>query len=85
MGAGNRRHQGPCSGRVYLQEDRGWGSWMGRPTWVKVLLVQIWVEPRSGKAGSVDKVGPKINAVSVPWPFHSMRGNWEGDCPRPFT
>ena len=32
LGAGNRRHQGPYSGRVYPQEGRGWGSWMGRPT-----------------------------------------------------
>ena len=33
----------------------------------------------------MDKVWPKVNAVSVPWPFHSMCGNWEGNCPRQFA
>ena len=41
--------QHPCSERVCLQEGKGWGNQLGRPTLARVLLVRRWVGPRLGK------------------------------------
>ena len=57
IGEGNMLFQHPYSERVCLQEGKGWGNQLGRPTSVRVLLVRRWVGPGEERWSSVDVVG----------------------------